>query len=364
MGGPGRKELRSIRLRAETSPGNRGSPRYLWRGVGETVEDQREVVMVEEQVGIFGGTDRSYIPKLMAQIELAETEATFEQLGDILLMAGLGTNGGNWAGSAQGASGSTVVQTLIIPAAASFPNYSYTVEAGDSEPGGGNGWAEVVEYGLADEVSLTFDGGDALKVSATLVGRQGTATNALGTFTNAGTLPTVEVILASRGSAWLTPVGSGWGTGQVPAGNILKGELTLKPKWARKFPVDAGQIYFHTAVFAGMDIEGKLTLEYQATGSYSAAGSIGQMEKFRGEVPQLLQMTWRGGTITEGTTYENKELTIRLPIKYTEVSALDDMDGNDVREFTFVSKYNEATSAAGRGSITVVRLGTSEFSGA
>jgi hypothetical protein len=113
-----------------------------------------------------------------------------------------------------------------------------------------------------------------------------------------------------------------------------------------------------------MEITGELTLERQISGTYGAAGSAGQVEKWRSEVPQLLQATWRGGAIAEGTTYTSKELTIRLPIKWETFEPIDDQDGNDIVVGKFWSKYNELTPAAGRGTVTIVRLGTSEFDGA
>jgi len=365
QGGPGRKELRSIRLKAEATNGTKVAPRFLWRGNGESIDDEREVVNVEEQVGIFGGTDRSYIPKLGASLTLAETEATFEQIADILMMAGLGTSGGgNRAGSAQGASGSTVVFTLPIPTTLSPPTYSCTLEAGDSEVGGSIGFSEVVEYCNADEVKISFAGGKAMMVSAKLAGRQGTFTNAIGTFSNVGTLIAVEEILSGLGTFYLSPVGSGWGTGQVTAGNILGGNVTFKPKWERKYPVDAGVLHFHTAVFTGMDIDGEVTLEHQVSGTYGAAGSAGQVEKWRRELSQLLRMQWPGGAITDGTTHTTKLFQIDLPIKWSKIEALDDQNGNDIRVGKFYSKYNEDTNVAGRGTVTVVRVGTSEISGA
>ena len=91
---PGRKELRNIRLKAETSNGNQASPRFIYRGNGEMIADVREIKPVEMQVGVFGGTDETYTAKLMSTIDLAEVEATFEQLSDLFLMAGFGTIGG------------------------------------------------------------------------------------------------------------------------------------------------------------------------------------------------------------------------------------------------------------------------------
>jgi hypothetical protein len=361
---PGRRELRSIRLKSENTNGVASSPRFLFRGNGDLIDDKRELKRAEEQIGIFGGSDRTYIPKLMAELQLASTEATFEQLSDLFLMAGIGTTGGgNRAGSAQGASGSSVIFQLAVPAFTAPVTYSYTAEAGDGTASN-DGWTEVIEYLLADELKLSFKGGEAMMVSASLTGRQGTPTNAVGSFTNVGTVPSVETILASAGSFWLAPSGSGFGTQQVTPGNILAGEVTFKPRWARKWTVDSGLLVFATAVFAGIDISGQLTLEGQSSGTYGAYGSAAQVEKWRGQIAQMLTATWRGAAITEGTTILNKELTIQLPIKWESFDKVGDLDGNDIRVGKFFSEYNLDAPAAGRGTIRIVRLGTSEFAGA
>lgn len=364
MPGPGRKELRSLRLKAEATNGVVVSPRFLWRGPVEGIDDKREVKHVEMQVGIFGGTDDIYIPKLAAELAFPSTEATFEQIPDLFLMAGFGTSGGNRAGSAQGASGSSVIFTLIPPTTQAPPTYSCTAEVGDSEPGGNTGWAEVIEYLLVDELKLEFKGGEAVMVSASATGRQGTAINALGTFSNVGTLVNVEEVLAGLGSYWVSPVGSGFGTGATTAGNILAGNITFKTAWARKFPVDAGILYFHTAVYAGMEVTGELTMENQISGTYGAAGSAGQIEKWRAQQPQLLRVAWPGGAIPAGTTITTKLLQVDLPVVWDSFDKLGDIDGNDIRVGKFSSRYNAQTTAAGRGTVTIVRQGTSEFSGA
>lgn len=357
----GRKALKSIRLRLESGNGVRAVPRYLWRGNGESIKDDREIVNPEEQVGVFGGTDRTYTPKLSASISLADTPATYEQIGDVLLGAGLGTVTAGYQGSVQGANGSAVILALYVPTTAGGPTPSYTIEAGD------NVEAEVVPYAQADEVTLSFAGGEAVTITSSWAGQYGTRTNASGTFSAAGTLERVETILAGAGTFYLSPAdtaGAAYGANVVTAGNILSGEISLKPAWARKHAVDAGKTYFHTAVWTDIEITGNLTLEHQISGTYGAAGSAGQKEKWRQELPQLLTMQWPGGTIADGTTYQNKLLRIDLPIKWQTFDALGDMDGNVVVQGEFFSKYNEINPGAGRGTITIIRQGTSKFAGA
>lgn len=356
----GRKTLRSIRFRRETGNGVRATPRYLWRGVGDLIKDEREVVNPEEQVGISGGTDRTYIPKLAASLELAETEATYEQIADLFTIAGLGTMTAV-QGSAQGASGSAVLFMLSVPTTVFPQTYSFTAEAGD------NVEAQFAPYCVASEVKLSFAGGEAVKVSATLMAQYGTRTNASGSFSADGTLVRVETILAGNGTFYLDPATSGaavYGAGLVTAGNILGGEVTFTAQWEPKYWVDGGVLYPGTMVLTGHEIAGNLILEHQVSGTYGAAGSAGQIEKWRAQEPQLLRMNWPGGTISQGTTYQNKLFRVDLPIKWQGLQDYGDQNGNAIVTGEFFSKYNELAPQAGRGTVWVVRHGTSEFMGA
>lgn len=353
----GRKELRSVRLRLETTPGTGLAPRYIVRGMVEMPEDQREVVNVEELVGIFGGTDRSYIPKLMAEITLGETEATFEELPALFAAGGFGSAGG----SAQGASGSAVVFDFNIPVGTAPTTQSFTIEAGDPAVE-----VEQLTYAIVKELKLTFPGGEAVKVETQWMARSAERANASGSFSNVGTLVTpVETILASRGTVYMNPAVSGasYGLVQGTPGNILGGELTFSDMWEAKFSIDSGQLYFHTAVWVNAVIEGELTYEHQNVGTTGAAGTAGQKQQWRDQQTQLMRLQWQGGTIPIGTTFQNKLLQINLPIKYTEFDALDDQNGNSIVTASFFSKYDEDVPAAGRGTIRIVRRGQLEFLG-
>lgn len=351
--GQGRKELESVRLRLETTPGSANTPRYVWRGMASMPEDQREVMIVEELVGIFGGTDRSYIPKLMGQITLGETEVNYEQGPILTAAAGFGSAGG----SAQGASGSAVVFTHTIPVGTSPTLQTFTIEAGD------NVEAEQLTYAVVNELTFTFAAGEAVKVESTWTARDVNRTNALGTFSAAGTLVTpAEVVLAGRGSVYMNPAiaGATFGATRGTPGNILGGEITFSDMYEYKFSVDSGQLYFGTAAWVGVTIEGNLIYEHQDVGTTGAAGTAGQKQQWRDQQAQLMRLAFPGGTISNGTTYQNKLLQIDLPIKYTKFDSLDDQNGNVIVTAEFASKYNENVPAAGRGTITWVRQGQME----
>jgi hypothetical protein len=354
----GRKALRSLRFRLESANGTRVAPRFIYRGMG-SLTDARTQENPEEQIGIFGGGDRTYQPALLGELSLDETDLTFEQFSDFLLMAGMGTMAAYPThGSAQGNSGSTAVFAFIIPSDTAPPTYSYTVEGGENAVE-----AEYMPYTLVKKISIKGAGGEALKVSYDLVGRFVERTNDEGTFSAVGTARSVETILAA-GSWWITPAGSGFGTGQVTPGNILAFEMDIEPAWKEKYSVDSGTIYPGTFVYTDLSITGKITMEFQRSGTYGAAGTGGQKAKWRNQETQLLRTYWPGGTIPIGTTYSNKFLQIDIPFKWSKFSPLGDMDGNSIVEGEFFSKYTETTPSAGRGTIVLVRRGTSEFAGA
>lgn len=356
----GRKELRSIRLRLEAVNGVREVPRFLWRGNGDMPQDAREVIKVEEQVGIYGGADRTYISKLAGQISFADTELTFEQYGDILLAAGFGTVLSGYAGSVMATSNS-VRQGYFVPFNETLPVASYTIEAGD------NVEAEVLPYSIVTKTDVQGAGGEPLRASADWQSQYVARTNAVGSFSAIGTLPPVEVALASRGSVWLTDAGVS-GSWLMTGGNLLSFSVSIEPKWAWKYSVDFGTTYPVRAVYTGCEITGQFTFEFQA-GTFGGAGTAGQKDKWRGQTAQILEMKFIGGTITGGTTtggtsYEFKEFGFKLPIKYDSFDAIDDQDGNSVISASWTSRYNELTPTLGRGTFFITRSGTSEFAGA
>ena len=349
----GRKELRKVQIALETTPGTPVSPRFIWRGMADMPEDQREVTQVEELVGIFGGTDRSYIAKLAGAITLGETEATFEQLPILFAAAGFGSAGG----SAQGVNGSAVAFEFDIPTGTIYPRQAFTIEAGD------NAEVEQMSYSLVNELSLSFKGGEAVMVESSWIARDVGRANAVGSFNVVGTLVSpAEVILTGKGSIYLNPAiaGATYGATRGTPGNILGGEIKYTDMWALKYPADGGRLDFNTAEYVGCTIEGEVTFEHWNSGTTGAAGTAGQKQQWRDQQAQLMRLNWPGGTILSGTTYASKLLRIDHPIKWTKFDALDDEDGNSTVTGEFTSKYNEDVPAAGRGTILIVRRGQLE----
>lgn len=449
----------------EATNGTRVTPRYLWRGVGDWVVDEREVTKVEELVGISGGTDRTYIAKLKASMEIAETEATYKQLPALFYGLGLVARDGFGAfgtltPSVYSNTGSIWRYGLNIPSTVFSTTPSYTIESGD------NAEAQVAVYGVTEEVTLTFEAGESAKVSANFLSQYGTRTNAEGSFSAAGTLENVTVILSSKtkavdildvsfaalnsnttallrevwaasGSAvwvvgpsgtirffngltwaaqtsgsssslqsvWGTSATSVWtvgsggtilfyngstwasqpiildgesvrgvagtiagavvwavgsngniwiynGTKWTPIngfsqnssiGNVLNAEVTFKALWSPKYWVDGGVLYPGTMVLTGHEITGNITFEHQNGGSIAAAGTSGQIEKWRNQQAQVLNMLW-----TDTDSFGSEvAFGFRIPIKWDTFQEYDDMDGNNIVSGEFTSKYNETIGNRG-----------------
>src|SRR5690242_18037776 len=133
----GRFGLGKLQMGKETTPGTSVAATTVWRGAGSFIEDQRLVKMVEEMVGILGGTNRTYIPEILAGIKLADTELTFQQFAYLLVMSGWSSATGVADGT-----GSNFIYTGTVPTTStnSMTGKTYTFRGGDDHE------AELLEY--------------------------------------------------------------------------------------------------------------------------------------------------------------------------------------------------------------------------
>src|SRR5215216_1931009 len=156
----GRIGLGKLQLGKESTPGTSVAATTVWRGAGSFIEDQRLVKMVEEMVGILGGTNRSYIPELMAGIKLADTELTFQQFAYLLVMSG-------WcsATGVQDGTGTDYIYTATVPTTStnSMTGKTYSFRGGDDHE------VELMEYGFSPEFTIQGAIREAAKMGAVIM---------------------------------------------------------------------------------------------------------------------------------------------------------------------------------------------------
>lgn len=327
------KKWRKLQVGLEATKGTAVAATAVLRVAG-TIEDQTEVTFADEDVGIIGGTDRSYIAKKGAELKLDDTPATFEQL-PILLSMGLDDV---VTGAADGA-GTDKIYDYVL-ATTTEPGFkTYTIEGGDDQQ------AEEMEYAFAQEIVLKGAMGEAFMMSATIVGRQVTDT----TFTGAISVAAVEDILFSSSKFYIDAIGGTIGTTQVTQ-TLLDAELTIDTG-LRAVPTADGQLYFTFAKRVEPEVVLKVTMEFNGS-------SVAERANWRSQTARLIQIKSEGSTVaTPGTTYSKKTLIINLAGKWEKFEKIDEQDGNDVVKATFRARYN--TTAAKQCQIIVVNEKTS-----
>jgi hypothetical protein len=325
----GRFGLGKLQLGRETTPGTSVAATSVWRGAGSFIEDQRLVKYVEEMVGILGGTNRSYIPEIMAGIKLASTELTAQQFVYLLVMSG-------WCsatGVADGV-GTDFIYTGTVPTTStnSMTGKTYSFRGGDDHE------AELMEYGFCSEWSLKGAVREASMMDGVIMGRQAAASS----FTGSLTLPTVHELMTSAGKLYIDDVSGTFGTTQV-ASQIIGYEIKVKTGLKPQFTMD-GQLYFTTILSADPEITGKVTFLHDA----AVDGASGEKSKWRSETPRLLQIKLEGAAVTTpGTTYSKETVIANLPIKWDKFSALEGKDGATLCTGEFTCKYDETAATSG-----------------
>lgn len=316
----GIKALRKIQIGLESVPGTPVAATALWRGLG-MLEDQREVVFPDEDIGYISGVDRSYTPKLLAGLSMEDVPVTFEQLCYILA-AGIK----DVVAGVQDGAGSGYIYNYTAPTTAKNSVKSYTIEAGDDQE------AEEMEYGFVDSFKLSGVPGEALMVSAEWLGRQAVVSS----FTGSIAVPAIEDVLFSRAKLYLDAVGGAIGTTQLTS-TFLNMEVNVKTGWIPIFSAD-GNLYFTNIEMSKPEITVDIIFEHDASG---AARKV----DWRAETARLIRIQIEGSTLgTSGTVYSNKTLNIDFAAKIQKVTKIGERDGNDILTATFMPKYN-ATGA-------------------
>jgi hypothetical protein len=312
------KALRKILIGAETTAGTAVPATTHWRGTG-MIEDNRETVFVEEDIGYISGIDRTVVTRLEGRIEFDDTPATYEQL-PYILMAGIKTV----AATADGA-GAGYIADYDFGTTAANSIKTYTVEGGDDQQ------AEEIEYGFVEAFSLSGAAGEPVNMNATFVGRQ----VSLSTFTATATVPTVEEVIFGLGKLYIDAVSGTIGT-TLKSNSLMGFTLDVDTGWRAVYSAD-GQLYFGFAKQVMPEVTLEVTFEHNAT-------AVAEKAAWRAQTARQIRLIFEGTSFTAGTSYSKKTLRIDLAGKWESFDKIDEMDGNDVVTGTFRARYNSTAA--------------------
>lgn len=327
---PGITALRRVQISQMALGGTTDIATTYWTGMG-VLDDIQEVVFPDDNVGIIGGTGRSYISKTGGEITL-EADIAFEQIAYILDSA-------IHAATPTTDTGTGYVRTYNMQYVSTDLISSSDIEYLVIE-GGDNQQAEIMRSGFVRELTVSGAQGEPVKVSA-LVEGQGVTTT---TFTTGLSVPTVETILTSKGVLYIDPSSDTIGTTQKSA-TLLSFEFTMNPTGWQPIPVGDGNLYFTSVKFIGNSPELKITFEHDAS-------SVAEIAAWRAQSERGIRLQFTGNALTSSGTYSTKLLRFDLYGKWMDFEPLSDQDGNDIVTGTFRVAYS--TAAAKKGTIVVV----------
>jgi hypothetical protein len=312
----GVKSLRKLQFSIESVAGTAVPATTIWAGRGG-LKDQRPKEYPDEDVGILGGRDRSYIPRIWAELALESIEATFEQL-PYLYELGVAEET-----PTQDGTGSGYVYAYNAPVTAQNTHATATFEGGDDQQ------AEEFDYGFIKNINLSGSGQTALMMAADVFGREVTPT----TFTGALTVPTVEEIITNTGKLYIDATGGTIGTTQIS--NTLFGiDLAHNTGLQEYWPVDGSKEFGFTK-FTEDEIILRLTYEHNAS-------AVAEKVFYGTNVTRLFRLLFEGSDLATAGTYSKKTLQIDLAGRYDDWSILDEVNGNDIVEATIRCRYSIA----------------------
>lgn len=314
----GIKALRQIQMSREDTQGTATTDFYVWRGTG-TLEDSRESVWPEEDIGIFGGTDRQYFPKLAATLEMDEVEATFEQLPHVF-------DAGIKYAAPTTDTGSGYIREWEEPvtdAVESTDLMTYSMKCGD------NNEVEKFSFGFVTEFSLSGTAGAAWMVKSTWTGREA-STDGDG-FDSGATLQDVEEALFSKTKLYIDATSDTIGSTLV-SNTLIGATLEVTTGWTAVH-TGSGRLDLSFVKQVKPEIKLDVTFEHNNTAS---------LEKYywRNGTARQIRLLCEGSALSDDGAYTYKTLQIDLAGKWDTFDKIDEQDGNDVVTGHFIARYN------------------------
>lgn len=316
----GVKALRKIQIGKESTAGVATAATTYLRGEGVISDDRTQVFPVED-VGILGGTDRSYVAGLAANMALQSGPATFEQLPYILNMGVVGSS------STQDGAGTDYIYSYPFGTTAQKTPYFYTVEAGN------NAEEERMEYCHVPDFVLEGKKDEAIMRSATIRGRQATVSS----FTGALSIPTVEEMLFNKGKVYIDAVGGTIGTTQAVA-SLIGWKATINTGF-KAVPSFDGSLYF-TFV---KQTRPEITMEF--TWEHETVVSVAEKVLWRAQTARQIRLLVAGSTLgSTGTLYSTKNFIFDMAGKWSKFGPLTEDAGDDTVVGTFHVGYNSTAA--------------------
>lgn len=323
----GIKTFRQLQMNRESAIGTPGASWFNWRGLG-LLDDQRVSVFPEEDIGIFGGTDRQYFPQLRGELNMPSQPATFEQLGHIL-DAGIAR-----ATPADDGAGSGKIRTYTMPIAAddavdADDLQTYHIKNGDNAAVDKTGGAFVKSFALegarneAWMLTVNWETQEVAKDGDGFV---------------VATVPDVEEMMFNLSKIYIDDEDGAFGANQAEV-VLTNATLNVETGWQALFTAD-GSLAYSNIKQRKPEIMLNLTLEM--TASVAAA----ERENWRASVPRLIRLVCEGSELTtEGTDYANKTLIVDAAAKWDKFDPLGDDDGDDIITGTLRCRYNAKSAS-------------------
>lgn len=327
----GLKVFRRIQIGIESTAGTITAATVIVRADG-TMEDGTVRNYVDESVGYFVPTDRSYEAYTIAKLGIDSTPVTFEQL-PYFLTAGIKQD---IAGTQDGA-GSGYIYTFDFSTTSANTIDTLSIEAGDNQ----QEWESA--YFVVKDFEISGEGGgesDAVMFSANLVGREWEKDS----FSSLS-LSAVEEVSFSKSKLYIDAIGGTMGNTQKTS-TMVDFALSVTTGAEEMFTGD-GSLTFTDALLRSRP---EITLEL---GMLYNSDTITEIDNWLAGTSRQIEIKLEGSAFnTAGTDYSNKTIKLQLPGSWETFSGLDEVQGGDKVTGTFKSGYN--TTAGAGPSIIVV----------
>lgn len=315
----GIKRLRKVQLGPEATAGTAVAATVKWRAEGVGAEALDDIIFVPEDLGRFGGANRTTQQSQGAQFSLTETPLTFEHFPYFCQM-------GVEAQQTGVADSSAYVYTFDFALESVNTLKSFTFELGNNEE------CADVEYCFCPEFSVRGEWDRTCMMAGMIRGRQYTAGQSFASLTAAA----VDEAIFNNATLYVDAAGGTMGSTELAAA-CLGFDLRVTTGVMGSEYANAN-LYFGATEQVGWDISMDLVLRH-------TSGVDTEHVNWLAQTARLLELKLEGPAMA-GSTYTKKTIRFQLPGKWLKFRPLEDRNGIDAYTATFQAAY-DPTAAIG-----------------